>query len=56
VNIIDSPSYYFEAWVKASSKTLFESPLKRTIPLFPAENISPIVLSSNVTTNGLSCF
>jgi len=42
------------ASVKASSKTLDPSLLKRQSPGFELLNIYPIVLSSNGTTTGLS--
>jgi hypothetical protein len=52
----DSPSCYFAASVKASSKYYEESPLNNTTPFLPEEKIAPIALSSNCTTGGLSNF
>lgn len=51
-----SPSYSSAALVKAYKSSVEDSPLNRTRPFLPDPKISPIVLSSNGTTEGLSCF
>ena len=50
-----SPEYSLAASVKASKNAAESSWLNKAIPILLDPKMSPIVLSSNGTTNGLWC-